>query len=435
MNKNTIAMTPYDVIKKKRDGAELTKEEIEFLISGYVNDEIKDYMMSAFAMSVFFRGMTPRETADLTLAMAASGDSADLSQFGTLSCDKHSTGGVGDKTTLIVAPIAASLGCIVAKMSGRALGHTGGTVDKLESIPGYRVDMTPEEFKAQSEKIGICVVGQTGNFAPADKKLYSLRSVTATVESLPLIASSIMSKKLAAGSHSIVLDVKVGSGAFMKSFDEAKALAESMVSIGKMCGRNVRALLTDMDVPLGKAIGNSLEVKEAIEVLCGRERGALREICVAIASRMVAATHGIGVEESTKMVEDSLDSGKAYAKFEEWIKTQGGNLCGLPEATFKHEILAARDGYITRADSEEIGNASLLLGAGRIKKDDKIDFSAGIILEKTVGDKVNKGDVVAVLHTSDESRIANAATRFEGAIEYGDAFDCNSKRRLILGEV
>lgn len=428
-------MTPYDIIKKKRDGGELSKTEIEYLINGYVKGDVKDYMMSAFAMSVFFRGMTPRETADLTLVMAESGDSADLSVFGNLTCDKHSTGGVGDKTTLIVAPIAASLGCVVAKMSGRALGHTGGTVDKLESIPGYRVAMTPEEFKEQAGKIGICVVGQTGNFAPADKKLYSLRSVTATVESIPLIASSIMSKKLAAGSHSIVLDVKVGSGAFMKNFDEAKALAESMVSIGKMCGRNVVALLTDMDVPLGRAIGNSLEVKEAIEVLCGVQRGALREICVALASRMVALTHGIDTAESIKMVEQSLDSGKAYAKFEEWIRTQGGDLSALPEAKYKYEILAKSDGYITRADSEEIGNASLLLGAGRIEKDDAIDYSAGIILRKTVGDKVDRGEVIAELYTSDSSKLGDAVARFDGAIEYGDECVDIQSRKLILSEV
>ena len=318
-------MRIYDVIKKKRDGFALTKEEIEFFIKGYVEGSIHDYQASALCMAIFFQGMDARETADLTLAMANSGDTVDLSRFGDLTVDKHSTGGVGDKTTLIVAPIVASLGCVMAKMSGRGLGHTGGTIDKLESIEGFNTALTPEEFFTQVEKNGVAVVGQTGNLTPADKKLYALRDVTATVDNLSLIASSIMSKKLAAGSHTIVLDVKCGSGAFMKTPEDARALAQAMVEIGKSCGRNVAAVITNMDRPLGNNIGNSLEVIEAIQVLQNNGAEDLKEVCLALASEIVSLSKGIAIDEAKKLTEQALHSGKALEKFKEWISSQGGN--------------------------------------------------------------------------------------------------------------
>lgn len=403
-------MRTVDLIEKKKRGGELTADELEFLIRGYTAGEIPDYQMAAFAMAVWFRSMTAAETAALTDSMARSGDTVDLSAFGNLSVDKHSTGGVGDKTTLIVAPLAAALGCKVAKMSGRGLGHTGGTVDKLESIPGYRTVLSREEFMAQVEKIGVAVIGQSGNLAPADKKLYALRDVTASVDCMPLIASSIMSKKLAAGSHSIVLDVKIGSGAFMKTDEDAAALAREMVSIGAACGRKMTAVLTDMDIPLGQNIGNALEVAEAMEVLRGAGPADLREVSLTLAAEMASLTLGISPEEAKTRAENALNDGTAFAKAKEWIAAQGGDLSVIedpsrfPAASVIREVIAREDGYIVRMDTQKIGEAAMVLGAGRATKEEEIDFSAGIRLMKKTGDAVKKGDVLAVLHTSDEEK-------------------------------
>lgn len=419
-------MRLYDIILKKRNGEPLTKEEIRFFIDGYVKGEIPDYQAAALCMAIYFKGMREDETVALTECMARSGDTVDLSAFGTLTVDKHSTGGVGDKTTLVIAPIVASLGGKVAKMSGRGLGHTGGTVDKLEAIPGMRVTMDRGDFLAQVEKIGIAVIGQSGNLTPADKKLYALRDVTATVDSIPLITSSIMSKKLAAGSHSIVLDVKVGSGAFMKTYDDARTLAESMVRIGKSCGRNMAALLTDMDRPLGKAIGNSLEVKEAVEVLTGKSRDDLYEVCVALASEMIQLQRGCSSEEARSLVIDAIDSGKAYEKMCEWVAAQGGDVAVIKDtsrfaqAQIVTPIYADQDGWLTHMDAEEIGSAAVILGAGRATKDDVIDYSAGIVMEKKTGDRVKSGDILAYLHTNDAASVDPAKERYLSALAYAD---------------
>lgn len=419
-------MRMYDIIKNKRDNKELTKEEIEFFIKGYTDGSIPDYQASALAMAIFFNGMTEKETATLTLAMAESGDMVDLSQFGDKTVDKHSTGGVGDKTTLIVAPIVASLDCIIAKMSGRGLGHTGGTVDKLESIEGFNTSLSPEEFFTQVKNTNIAVIGQTGNLTPADKKLYALRDVTATVDSIPLIASSIMSKKLAAGSHTIVLDVKCGSGAFMKTANDAKALAEEMVKIGKNNGRNMAAIITDMNTPLGKNIGNSLEVIEAIEILNGTGAEDLTFVACALASEIVALSKNISITEAEKLVENAISSGKAFEKFKEWIVVQGGNgewienPENFPKAQYKEDIIAESDSYISSMNAEEIGVSSVILGAGREKKDDIIDMSAGIILNKKTGDIIKKGDVIATLYTNNESTIKSAKDKFIKAIEFSN---------------
>ena len=417
-------MRMYDIIKNKRDNKELTKEEIEFFVKGYTDGSIPDYQVSALAMAIFFNGMTEKETAILTLAMAESGDTVDLSLFGDKTVDKHSTGGVGDKTTLIVAPIVASLGCIIAKMSGRGLGHTGGTVDKLESIEGFNTSLTNDEFFEQVKNIGIAVVGQTGNLTPADKKLYALRDVTATVDNIPLIASSIMSKKLAAGSHTIVLDVKCGSGAFMKTPGEAKALAEEMVKIGKNNGRNMAAIITDMNTPLGNNIGNSLEVIEAIEILKGKGAEDLKYVAKALASEIVSLSKNIPVTEAENLVSDAIKSGKALEKFKEWISHQGGNVDWIenpdlfPKAEFKEEIKAENDCYISSMDAEEIGISSVILGAGREKKDDIIDMTAGIILNKKTGDKIKKGDIIATLYTNNKNSLKSSKEKFIKAVEF-----------------
>lgn len=414
-------MRMVDIIAKKRDGGVLSEQEIRFLIEGYTNGEIPDYQMSAWAMAVLFRGMTAEETAILTDAMMRSGDTVDLSCFGGLSVDKHSTGGVGDKTTLIVAPIVAALGGKVAKMSGRGLGHTGGTVDKLEAVPGFRTTLTPEEFRSQVENIGVAVIGQSGNLTPADKKLYALRDVTATVDSLPLIASSIMSKKLAAGSQSIVLDVKCGSGAFMKTEADGRALAQAMVDIGKACGRSVAALITNMDIPLGTHVGNALEVKEAVEVLSGKE-GDLRTICTELAANMLTLCHGWDLEDARVRVLDAIDSGKALDTMKRWLKAQGGDpdFNKLPKAAVVVPVKAERSGWITHMDAAKVGIGSSLLGAGRMKKDDPIDYAAGIVLEKKTGDHVEAGDVLAWLHTNDESRLPGAEAMLLEALTWGE---------------
>ena len=377
-------------------------------------------------MAIFFQGMNERETADLTLAMAYSGDTVDLSRFGDLTVDKHSTGGVGDKTTLIVAPIVSSLGCVMAKMSGRGLGHTGGTIDKLESIEGFNTALSPEEFFSQVEKNGVAVVGQTGNLTPADKKLYALRDVTATVDNLSLIASSIMSKKLAAGSHTIVLDVKCGSGAFMKTPEDAKELAEAMVKIGKKCGRNISALLTDMDTPLGSAIGNSLEIIEAVKVLKGEVDNDLKYVSLALASELVSLIFRISYEEAEKRAENALESGLAYNKMKEWIKAQGGDVKFIENTElFKKsahslEVISEFDGYIESMDAETIGISSVILGAGRTTKDDTIDYSAGIILSKKTGDKVKKGDLLCTLYADNQSLLEPAKEKYLSALKFSD---------------
>ncbi len=414
-------MRMYDIILKKRHGDALTDEEIKFFIEGYTRGEIPDYQASALCMAICFSGMNDDECASLTYYMMNSGDTVDLSSFAN-TADKHSTGGVGDKTSLIVAPTVASLGCTVAKMSGRGLGHTGGTVDKLESIPGYRTGFTPEEFMEQVEKIGVAVVGQTGNLVPADKKLYALRDVTATVDSVPLIASSIMSKKLASGAESIVLDVKYGSGAFMKTPEEAETLARKMVMIGKLNGRKLCALITDMDKPLGRSIGNSLEVIEAVSVLRGEDTGALYEICVALATEMVSLSLDLDSAEAERRVRGAIADGSAYAKFLEWIAAQGGDISYIEEnklavGRFTRDVKAVRSGFISRMDAEAIGSAACVLGAGRLTKDDCPDLSAGIVLQRELGDRVTSGDAIATLYTSDEAKLDAAETALLSSIE------------------
>ena len=417
-------MRMYDIIEKKRNGEKLSSEEIEFFISGYVSGEIPDYQISALLMAIYFSGMDDEETAVLTKAMMLSGDTVDLSEFGEFTVDKHSTGGVGDKTSLVVAPVMASLGCKMAKMSGRGLGHTGGTVDKLESIPGFKTSITPEEFFEQVRKTGVAVIGSTANLAPADKKLYALRDVTATVGSIPLIASSIMSKKLAAGAHNIVLDVKIGSGAFMKTEEQGRKLAEKMVNIGKSFNRNIAAVITNMDRPLGCAIGNSLEVLEAVSVLKGNEVPDFDGVCVALTSTLLSLCYDISHEESEKRVLESIKSGAALAKFREWIKAQGGsdefvdNPEALGTAKYITEYKAQGSGYIYFMNTEMIGKAAAALGAGREKTTDSVDHTAGIVLRKKTGDAVRSGDVIAVLYTNKEASEIEAARLLSEAITY-----------------
>lgn len=428
-------MRMYDIIHKKRNGGELSEKEINFFVNGYTDGSIPDYQASALCMAIYFRGMSADETAALTLAMADSGDRIDLSGIDGFTVDKHSTGGVGDKTSLIVAPIVAANGGKVAKMSGRGLGHTGGTVDKLESIPGFRTSLTPDEFIKQVNDIGLCIVGQTGELAPADKKLYALRDVTATVESIPLIASSIMSKKLAAGSQGIVLDVKTGSGAFMKTVEDSERLAEEMVSIGKAAGRKVTALITDMDIPLGASVGNSLEVIEAIKTLKGEGEKKLTEVCLSLAAQMLCMVTGRDDMVCRKMAKKSIEDGSALNKLREMITAQGGNADvidnsgAFKQPKFYVDIISERDGYISRTDAERVGIASVILGAGREKKGDPIDPSAGIILKKKTGDSVSKGDVLATFYTDDETRIDVAKREFLDALIFGN--EKPSKQKLI----
>lgn len=419
-------MRMYDIIQKKRNGEPLTDAEISFFIDGYTKGDIPDYQVSALLMAIYFNGMTDHETSYLTMAMAKSGDQIDLSGIKGITVDKHSTGGVGDKTTLIVAPIVASLGGKLAKMSGRGLGHTGGTVDKLESIGDFHTELSPEQFIKQVNDIGICVVGQSGNLAPADKKLYALRDVTATIDSIPLIASSIMSKKIAAGSSCIVLDVKTGSGAFMKTIDDSILLAQKMVDIGYSVGRKTAALITNMDIPLGNAIGNSLEVIEAVNTLKGNGCSDLTEVCVALATNMVYLCTGKSKDECKEMVLNAIKDGSALAKLREMVAAQGGDVARIdntelfPKAPVVVDIKARKSGYIKHMDAEKIGISSVILGAGREKKGDPIDFSAGIILAKKTGDLVNAGDVIAQFHTSDSSKLNAAEELFHSAIVYSD---------------
>lgn len=415
----------YDIITKKKQGLALSQEEIEFFINGYMNKSIESYQASALLMAICLKGMSEDETYFLTQAMLNSGESVDLSRFSTFSVDKHSTGGVGDKTTLIVAPIVACLGGKVAKMSGRGLGFTGGTVDKLESLTGYKSQLDPEEFLAQVDKIGVCVIGQSANLAPADKKLYALRDVTATIDSIPLIASSIMSKKLASGSHNIVLDVKCGSGAFMKTSDDATLLAKEMIKIGKSFGRRVRALVTNMDIPLGWAVGNRTEVWEAIQVLSGKGEKRLTELCVALASNMVALSLNIDTGLANSMVSDAISSGKALSKLREWIECQGGDASFIDDAdklivsNYKTEYTANKDGYISKMIADQIGFASMHLGGGRAKLDDEIDYTAGIIFHKSYGDYVKRGEVIATMHSA-KNEFGECIATLDNAISVTD---------------
>lgn len=417
----------YDIITKKKRGEPLTEGEIRFFVEGYTNGTIPHEQASALCMAICFRGMTMEETAILTDVMASSGDTVDLSAFGDLSVDKHSTGGVGDKTTLILAPLVACLGGKVAKMSGRGLGHTGGTVDKLESIPGYRTSLSPEEFFEISNRVGVCVVGQSGVLAPADKKLYALRDVTATVDCMPLIASSIMSKKLAGGAKSIVLDVKCGSGAFMKTPEAAAELADAMVQVGQACGRNVRALITNMDVPLGTHIGNALEVKEAVSVLRGEQQDDLYRVCIALASNMLSLCMGWSVEEAEERCKEAIRDGRAYRKLLEWIAAQGGDtavledLSLLPVSPVCYALVSKEEGYLAHMETDGIGTAACLLGAGRAKKEDTIDPAAGIILCAKVGDYVKAGQTLAYLHTREEALLPAAERAFLASLTYSSA--------------
>lgn len=404
-------MRMYDLIMKKRDGGVLTKEEIDFIISSYTKDYIPDYQMSALLMAIYFRGMTPEETANLTMAMAYSGDVMDLSAIKGIKVDKHSTGGVADTTTLVLVPMVAACGAPVAKMSGRGLGHTGGTIDKLESIPGMRVELSEEEFIDNVNKHGIAVIGQTKNLTPADKKLYALRDVTATVDSIPLIASSIMSKKIAAGADGIVLDVKVGRGAFMKDLKSAKALAKLMVDIGNSVGRKTVAHVTNMDYPLGLAIGNALEIVEAVQVLKGQGSKDLLEVCMLLGSDMLQIA-GVAKDdtEARAKLKEALDSGKALQKFKEFIKAQGGDervvddLSLLPQAKYIRPWVADRDVYIKDLMALDLGLVAMKLGAGREKKEDKIDLAVGIMLGGKVGDIVRKGEPIATIYANNEGK-------------------------------
>ena len=416
----------YDVIKKKRDGGVLTREEIYDFINGYVAGDIPDYQAAALCMAIYFQGMTPQETTDLTLAVRDSGETLDCSDIKGIRVDKHSTGGVGDKTSLVVAPIVASLGIKVAKMSGRGLGHTGGTIDKLESIDGFRTDLSSDEFKAVVDSVGLSIVGQSRDLAPADKMLYALRDVTATVDSIPLIASSIMGKKLCADDDCIVLDVKTGSGSFMKNESESIQLAEIMVDIGKRAGKQMMALVTDMDKPLGNAIGNALEVKEAVETLQGGGPSDFRELCLILSASMLYLAKKGSLDECRIMAEDALASGRAFQVFADMVKAQGGNVEDIyhPEkmvrATHVHTVCVPHTGYISHVNAEHYGLAALALGAGRNTMEDQIDHSAGIYLLKKTGDWVNHGEAIAILYTNREESLSVSESLLLKATEWSD---------------
>ena len=419
-------MRMQDLIEKKKNGFFHTKDELKFIIDGAVSGEIPDYQLSAWLMAVCFRGMSDGELAALTELMASSGDTVDLSALGDRTVDKHSTGGVGDKTTLIIAPLVASLGGIVAKMSGRGLGFTGGTIDKLESIPNFKTELSDEEFFRILRQSGVCIAGQSGNLTPADKKLYALRDVTATVDSVPLIASSVMSKKLATGAKSIVLDVKSGNGAFMKDLDSAALLAEKMIAAGRAHGRNVRAVLSNMNIPLGNAVGNALEVKEAVEILSGRGPRDLREICLVLATHMLALSVGGDETEIRQRCERALDDGTALSKFKEIVGAQGGDVSYItnpdkfPTAGTVYGVRAKKDGFIASMDCAVIGKTATLLGAGREKKGDLIDMSAGVVLVKKTGDFVRRGEEIAYLHTNRAEKLGEAENMYLSALAFSD---------------
>ena len=433
-------MRMYDLITKKRNGGVLSPEEIAYMVEGYTKGDIPDYQMSAMMMAIYFQGMTKEETLQLTLSMAHSGDMLDLSGIAGVKVDKHSTGGVGDKTSLALTPMVAACGCKVAKMSGRGLGHTGGTIDKLESIPGFHTDIPIEIFEKNVNEIGIAIMGQTKDLAPADKKLYALRDVTATVDQISLIASSIMSKKLACGADAIVLDVKTGSGAFMKSEEDAFALAEEMVTIGKNAGRQMHALITDMDQPLGYAIGNALEVKEAIATLNGSGPEDFTELVLALGSRMlIAGKKAEDVASAEKMLRQSIQNGDALRKLEAFVKAQGGtgeevsHPEKLPAASMQIAVPSPQSGYISHIKCDEIGVCSLLLGGGRETKDSVIDLSVGLELKKKVGDYVEKGETLAVLHANDQEKAGQAEERFLRAYRFSETQP--PKRPMIFGEI
>jgi pyrimidine-nucleoside phosphorylase/thymidine phosphorylase len=430
-------MRTVDLIQRKRDGEELAPEEIEFLVEGYTNGDIPDYQMSSFLMAVFFSGMSDREVSRLTECMLRSGDTVDLSSIPGVKVDKHSTGGVGDKTSLIVAPLAAAAGVVVPMMSGRALGHTGGTLDKLESIPGFRTSLTAEEFEKQLSELGLCFIGQTDRLAPADRKLYALRDVTATVESIPLISSSIMSKKLAEGVDALVLDVKVGSGAFMKKQVDARRLAQMMVGIGRRMDKRVQALITDMSQPLGYAVGNALEVMEASQTLQNVGPTDLTKLSIELAARMIfLGKKAASLEDARRLAEEKLVDGSGYKKLKQVVAAQGGNPQALdkfellPNATGMREVASPRGGYVSSIDAQDIGSASNMIGAGRDRKEDAIDPAVGIILEVKAGEKVDAGSVLCRLYYTKEDHVEEAAEMVE------DAFRISAQkpeeRELIL---
>ena len=419
-------MRMYDIILKKRANLPLSDKEIRFVIDGYVKGEIPDYQVSALLMTIVFNGMNARELGTLTLAMAQSGNMVDLSNIDGITVDKHSTGGVGDKTTLIIAPLVAACGGKVAKMSGRGLGHTGGTIDKMESIPNLKVSLEQDAFINQVNQIGLAVIGQSEGLAPADKKLYALRDVTGTVDSIPLIASSVMSKKLASGAQAILLDVKVGSGAFMKNIEDARELAKAMVDIGKENGRSVKAILTDMDRPLGHAIGNALEIREVIDTLKGHGPEDLTHECIIMAAHMLVLSHMCDYETALNRVQQALDSGTALERLRLMVDAQGGDSRVIDDESiltigqFTYDVIAPQDGYITHMNTEQCGIASVMLGAGRTVKDGPIDYSAGILMHKKTGDSVTVGECIATLYASDESLLSNAAKTYLEAITFGE---------------
>lgn len=430
-------MRIYDIIAKKRDGKELFKEEIKFFVDGFCSVEVKDYQAAALLMAIYIRGMSNIETANLTAAMAQSGDIADLSPIQGIKVDKHSTGGVGDKTTLVLGPLVAAAGIPVAKMSGRGLGHSGGTIDKLESIKGFNTALTGEEFIEGVNKINIAIAGQTGNLSPADKKIYALRDVTATVSCVPLIASSVMSKKIAGGADAIVLDVKVGSGAFMKTEDEAKELARTMVDIGRNVGKTTVAVLSNMDEPLGYAIGNSLEVKETIETLKGKGPKDLEELCLTLGAYMLfLAGKGEDIELLKLRLKSLIDNGAAFEKFKEMVKNQGGdvsmieNMQLLPQAELILPVKSAKHGYVSSIETEKVGTASVMLGAGRETKESEIDYSVGIILEKKVGDFAKEGDIIAWIYANNEIKGEAAVKMMMESYEISDSAPV--KKPLII---
>lgn len=432
-------MRMYDLIMKKRNGESLTREEIQFMIREYVVDNILDYQMSAFLMAVYFQGMSEEETLAMTQEVAHSGEMVDLTAIQGVTVDKHSTGGVGDKTSLIIGPIVAACDVKVAKMSGRGLGHTGGTVDKLESIPGFQTTLTRESFFDVVNKVGFSIIGQSGNLAPADKKLYALRDVTATVDSIPLIAVSVMSKKLAAGNDCILLDVKTGSGAFMKTVEDAITLAKEMVAIGENAGRKTVALITDMDIPLGHNIGNSLEVIEAVDTLRGHGPADLTEVCVDLAANMLFLGGKGSLTKCKTMVREVIDSGEAFNRLVAMVEAQGGDSVVIldtdkfAKAPYGREVKALKTGYITSMDTESCGIVSSMLGAGRETKDSEIDYSAGLILHKKVGDFVKEGDSLATMYASREELFPEAERRYEKAVRIED--DREDEKPLVYARV
>ena len=420
-------MLMTDIICKKRDGEALTKEEIGFFVKGYVSGEIPDYQASALCMAIYFRGMNDDEILDLTLAMMNSGETVDLSGIEGIKADKHSTGGVGDKTSLVLCPMAAAAGLKIAKMSGRGLGHTGGTIDKLESFPGFTVEISEERFLENVNRFGISIIGQSKNLVPADKKLYALRDVTGTVPSVPLIVSSIMSKKLASGGDIIVLDVKCGSGSFMKTKEEAEVLAKQLVRVGKAAGKKTAAVITDMDEPLGNAVGNALEVKEAIAVLKGEKKGDLYELCMTLGSLMlVSAEKAASLEEARKMLEKTISDGSALKKLAEMVEAQGGDgryvydTSLLPGAEFTLEVPAPCNGYVKHIEADDIGLASMHLGGGRATKEDTIDLSVGIVINRKVGDHVSEGESIATIHANYRNKAHDAAEAVLRAYEFSE---------------